>query len=156
MPAGARALNTVLKKYEAVDGFAENKDLIIEDITTGAGKESKKKGSTKINKARSVRQMVLDYKAVDNPGVPLSGYINNILFGSRKRYIEGVEYYLTDAKIGFRTGMENTKEITGDVNKSTYTTTEKDISQYGDTRVVFELPINNKAFNQKVVGKKLY
>ena len=93
--------------------------------------------------------MVLDYKAVDNPGVPLSGYINNILFGSRKRYIEGVEYYLTDAKIGFRTGMENTKEITGDVNKSTYTTTEKDISQYGDTRVVFELPINNKAFNQK-------
>ena len=43
MPAGARALNTVLKKYEAVDGFAENKDLIIEDITTGAGKESKKK-----------------------------------------------------------------------------------------------------------------
>ena len=147
MPAGAKALNTALKKHEGVDGFAENRDLIIEDITTGTGKESKV--GNKINKARSVRQLVLDYVAADNPGVSLSAYVNTILFGKNKRYLEGVNYYTAESKIGFRTSMENAKDLTGDVNKSTYVTTEKDIMQYGDMRVAFELPINLQAFKQK-------
>mgnify|MGYP003641782432 CR=1 FL=1 len=145
-PDGAIALERVLNKYEKVDGYELKRDDIIDDIVSGAGRQSQR--GDKFNKARSVRQMVMDFKPVDNPGVTIASYVNSLLLGSRKRYLEHVQYHLKDSKLGFKTTMDKTKDVTGDANLNTYTMSEKDISQYGDTKVIFELPINKEAFNK--------
>ena len=146
MPAGAKALLKAVNKHRNVDGFELKFDDIIDDIVSGFGKESKRGG--KINKARSIRQLIMDYKPIDNPGVSLAGYVNSILLGGKKRYLGHVQYHLKESKIGFKTSFENTKEVTGDANLKTYTGSERDISQYGDTKVIFELPINKEAFDK--------
>ena len=103
--AGAARLATELYKYSGRANFSIHKGEIIDDILTGAGKP-KKRGEG-MTKARSIRQMVLDYKPgmKDKEGnkIPLSGYIGSTLWGKPgvkgRGILETIDYFLPPAGV---------------------------------------------------------